>query len=88
MVMMGTNIAPLNLGNFAPIGNLTFSIDALSGFFILLISLVGLAVSIYSIDYMKEYQEKGYSNALFGFLYNIFILSMIAVVTSQNGLLF
>jgi hydrogenase-4 component B len=54
--------------------------DALSGFFMIIISLVSLAVSIYSIGSAKELPSPG----LGGFLYNILVLSLYAVVLSAN----
>ncbi|MEK6776766.1 MAG: hydrogenase 4 subunit B [bacterium] len=54
--------------------------DPLSGFFILVISLLASAVSIYSIGYAKDLKHQG----LMGFLFNLFILSMFAVVLSGN----
>ncbi|MBN1134640.1 MAG: hydrogenase 4 subunit B [Methanosarcinaceae archaeon] len=63
------------------------SIDKLSAFFILVISITSLAVSIYSIGYVTEYfgkKDVGY----LGFLFNIFILSMILVVSVSNAVMF
>ena len=74
-----------NLG--FPIGNFEILIDPLSSFFILLISLLSIPVSIYSICYLKgEYLEKNIS--LITCLYQLFILSMILVVSSSNGFQF
>ncbi len=74
-----------NLG--FPIGNFEILIDPLSSFFILLISLLSIPVSIYSIGYLKgEYLEKNIG--LITFLYQLFILSMILVVSSSNGFQF
>ncbi|MBI5188046.1 MAG: hydrogenase 4 subunit B [Nitrospirae bacterium] len=73
---------PLNLFSL-PISSIfefSFRGDAISGFFVLAISILTLAVSIYSIGYTKEMGGKG----LMGFLFNIFILSMYAVVLSGN----
>jgi hydrogenase-4 component B len=61
--------------------SINFYIDNLSAFFILIISVLALIVSIYSLGYMKQFfyiRNVGY----FGFLYNIFIVSMLLVVTS------
>jgi hydrogenase-4 component B len=68
---------------------LNFSIfaDRLSAFFILTISSVALAVSIYSLGYVREYYGKKNTGYL-GFLYNIFILSMILVVSTNNAVMF
>ncbi|MBE0523306.1 MAG: hydrogenase 4 subunit B [Methanosarcinales archaeon] len=63
------------------------SIDKLSAFFILVISITSLAVSIYSIGYVKEYFGKKDIGYL-GLLYNMFILSMILVVSASNAVMF
>lgn len=55
-------------------------IDNTSAFFIFLLGLVSLAVSIYSIGYTKKYS----TISSFGFLFNFFILSMILVTASNN----
>jgi hydrogenase-4 component B len=67
--------------------NFAFVVDKLSAFFILVISIAALAVSIYSIGYVREYFGKKNIGYL-GFLYNIFILSMIFVVTASNAVMF
>jgi hydrogenase-4 component B len=54
--------------------------DALSGFFVLLISLITVSVSIYSIGFTRGLRNAG----LMGFLYNLLILSMYGVVLSAN----
>ena len=64
-----------------------FYIDKLSAFFILIISITAFSVSIYSTGYVTEYFRKkniGYM----GFLYNIFILSMVLVVSANNAIMF
>ncbi|MEK6527939.1 MAG: hydrogenase 4 subunit B [Nitrospirota bacterium] len=61
-----------------------FSGDAISGFFVLTISILAFAVSVYSIGYTRDLDNKG----LMGFLFNIFILSMYAVVLSGNIITF
>ena len=67
--------------------NFGFLVDKLSAFFILVISVAVLAVSIYSIGYVKEYFGKKNIGYL-GFLYNIFILSMVFVVSANNAVMF
>lgn len=64
-----------------------FFVDRLSAFFILVISIAVFAVSIYSIGYTREYYGKKNIGYL-GFLYNIFILSMILVVCANNAIMF
>ncbi|MCZ7357288.1 MAG: hydrogenase 4 subunit B [Candidatus Methanoperedens sp.] len=67
--------------------NFGFSVDRLAAFFILAISIAVFAVSIYSIGYVREYFGKKNIGYL-GFLYNIFILSMILVVSANNAVMF
>ncbi|HEY9204295.1 MAG TPA: hydrogenase 4 subunit B [Candidatus Methanoperedens sp.] len=67
--------------------NFGFFVDRLSAFFILVISVSVFAVSIYSIGYVREYFGKKNTGYL-GFLYNIFILSMVLVVTASNAVMF
>jgi hydrogenase-4 component B len=64
-----------------------FYVDKLSAFFILIISITGFAVSIYSTGYVTEYFGKKNIGYL-GFLYNIFILSMVLVVCANNAVMF
>jgi len=64
-----------------------FFVDKLSAFFILVISITAFAVSVYSIGYVREYYGKKNIGYL-GFLYNIFILSMILVVSANNVVMF
>jgi hydrogenase-4 component B len=66
---------------------LRFRVDSLSAFFLLVISIGAVAVSIYSIGYVTEYYEKKPVGLLGGGL-NIFLLSMVAVVTVDNSLTF
>ncbi|HEY9247394.1 MAG TPA: proton-conducting transporter membrane subunit, partial [Candidatus Methanoperedens sp.] len=64
-----------------------FFVDELSAFFILIISIAVFAVSIYSSGYVSEYFGKKDIGYL-GFLYNVFILSMILVVSADNAVMF
>jgi hydrogenase-4 component B len=68
----------------SPALEFSFQGDALSGFFLTVISILTLSVSIYSIGYTKKIDNKG----LMGFLYNLFILSMYAVILSGNIITF
>ncbi len=58
----------------------SFRGDALSGFFVIVISILTLAVSIYSIGFTREFKYAG----LMGLLYNILVLSLYAVVLSAD----
>ncbi|MDD2655981.1 MAG: proton-conducting transporter membrane subunit [Patescibacteria group bacterium] len=66
---------------------LSFHIDLLSSFFVFVVSLIVLFCSIYGVGYIKHYYKK-YNIGALGFFYNIFIASVILVVTSSNALFF
>ncbi len=70
-----------------PFGQMTFRIDPLSAFFLLVISLIGIAVSIYSLGYVRSFLLKRHVG-LFLFLYSSFLLLMSSVVTIANGVFF
>ena len=57
-----------------------FAGDALSAFFVVLISLITIAVSLYSIGFTRGIKNAG----SMGFFYNVLILSMYGVVLSAN----
>ncbi|WP_299226502.1 proton-conducting transporter membrane subunit [Sulfurihydrogenibium sp.] len=61
---------------------LTFSykVDNLSLFFTGLVSLLSFASSIYSVSYIKEFENQ----KVLTFLYDLFIFSMIMVILSAN----
>lgn len=61
--------------------------DFLSIFFVLLIVLIVIPVSFYSLGYLKEY-KKNYSIKYFWLVFFIFILSMIGVVLAGDGIVF
>jgi hydrogenase-4 component B len=84
-VLFGSN-STLQLAG-SPVMNFSLVVDKLSAFFILVISIAAFAVSIYSTGYVKEYFGKKNIGYL-GFLYNIFILSMILVVSANNVVMF
>ncbi len=67
---------------------LDFSVkfDALSLFFVMIISTVALSVSTYSLNYV--FDEDYHHKRLFAFLFNGFIASMLFVVTSTNAVSF
>ena len=76
-------LAPTFIGSVIPVSStfsFSFSGDALSGFFVVLISFVTVSVSLYSIGFTRGIKNAGYM----GFFYNILILSMYGVVFSAN----
>ncbi len=68
---------------------LTFAVrlDPLAAFFVLIISLAGLAASLFAFGYVTEFYGRS-SMAAMGSLYNAFLLSMTLVVMADHGLLF
>src|SRR3990172_1460253 len=64
-----------------------FLLDPLSSFFMLAISVIGFVASIYSLGYTRLYVNKRDTRFL-GFTYNLFLLSMLLVVTANNALVF
>jgi len=67
--------------------NLRFSIYSLAAFFITIISVLSLSVSIYSYGNVTAYIGKHNVGAL-GLFNNLFIFSMLALVSSGNYLMF
>lgn len=73
----------INFESSVPYLSLVLRIDSLSAFFVLCLTVLTFAVSLYSIGYMKHYFAKN-NIGVFNFLFNIFILSMVFVITSSN----
>jgi hydrogenase-4 component B len=86
LVLTGSPMA-IQLPFDTPFGHFGFALDRLGAFFLLVISVVSFAVSIYSIGYSKEYDGK-YSIGLLGMLFNLFLLSMMFVVSASNAIFF
>lgn len=66
---------------------LGFTAGPLSAFFLAVICVLYLAVSVYSYGYAKEYVGK-HNIGLLGLLFNLFLFSMVALVVSDNSLMF
>ncbi|WP_447978389.1 hydrogenase 4 subunit B [Candidatus Nitrospira bockiana] len=69
-----------------PFLDLSLSLDALSGFFVATISLVGFPASIYAFGSLASHEPARVP--LLGAMYNLFLASMTLVVLANNGLLF
>lgn len=62
-----------------------FTVDPLAAFFIMLIGLAGVPISLYSIGYLKaEYQYR--SVGVLGALYHLFMLAMLMVLMASDAL--
>ncbi len=70
-----------------PFISIDITVDKLSAFFVLTLSVLVLCVSIYSIGYISHYVGKR-NVGLFNFLYATFILSMMFVFISSNIVFF
>lgn len=86
------NGEPVDLLTFpfiSPLGELRLRLDALSAFFTLLITGLGVAGSVYAIGYTRGHVDRVPPNhALLGGMWNLFIASMVAVTLAADGLSF
>ncbi len=73
----------LQLNSTLPLLSFSFGIDALSAFFVTIIALIATIASLYAFGYIKHFTP-AYRLGRLGFFYNIFIASMLLVVTAQN----
>ena len=62
---------------------ITFYIDGIAAFFMLIVGLVAATVSVYSLGYSSAHGGK-YGGKSIGFLLNLFVLSMILVTATNN----
>lgn len=63
-------------------------LDALSGFFLMVIGVATLAVSLYGPGYVRSFRHGGYSLAALGFCTAWFIAGMELVVISDDAFMF
>ena len=87
-VLSGNGSILFNYTLNQPIGDVSFIIDPLSAFFIIVISIMGFLGVFYSTGYMKPYFGQKRTTASFFFLLSILISSMLLVVVVRNALLF
>ncbi|WP_029010110.1 hydrogenase 4 subunit B [Azospirillum halopraeferens] len=69
-----------------PFARFVLRFDALAAFMVLVISLISLVTSIYSLAYVREYSGRGVG--AMGFFMNLFIASMMLVVVVDNAFWF
>lgn len=82
----GSNLH-VQLWSIVPNLHFSFNVDMLSAFFLLIISLSSLIVSIYSPSYIKNYED--HKNITWiGAIFNLFVISMAGVVIAYNGFTF
>jgi len=83
---MTSTPVPLTLSNRFPFGHFVLQMDGLSTLMVGIISLISLAVSVYSISYAGHYSK--HNLGIFGFFTNLFIALMLLVVTIANAFYF
>ncbi|MCX6800239.1 MAG: proton-conducting transporter membrane subunit, partial [Candidatus Falkowbacteria bacterium] len=76
-----------NFKSYFPLLSFSVHVDYLAAFFVLIISLIALPCSIYSVGYVKYFYQK-YNIGVLGFFYNIFLASMILVAIVSNIIFF
>lgn len=86
-VLLTSSPYHLDLVQTLPFGAFSIHVDPLSAFFLGVISLLGIAVSVYSIGYANGFVGRR-NVAFFTFLYNLFLLSIVLVVLAGNAILF
>lgn len=77
---------PLVLWELPTLGQLSFQMDSFSAFMAGMICVLAFATSLYSISYVKEYEDRGPGEL--GFFNNLFIAAMLLVVTVANAFWF
>lgn len=73
----------VGVGSWGNMGVVFFRVDYLSAFFLLLLGIVGAAVSIYAIGYTADHYGRHY--CLQPMLYNVFLCSLFLVLTVSHG---
>ena len=85
--LTGTNTLISFPGSFVT-GEIPVRIDALSGWFILIISFTFLTGAIYGVNYMKAYKEQKANLSLHWIAYILVYISLIIITVIQNSLAF
>lgn len=85
--LLSASPVTMSLPSTIPFLSFAIRLDSLAAFFLLMISVVGLAVSVYALGYVAVSYERA-SIRLLGALYNLFLLSMTLVVLADNGFFF
>ncbi|HEX8993993.1 MAG TPA: proton-conducting transporter membrane subunit [Candidatus Paceibacterota bacterium] len=77
----------LSIPSSLPLLSFNFGIDPLSAFFMSTIALIAVCTSIFAFGYVDHFMGR-YSLGRLGFFFNVFIASMMLVVTAQNVITF
>ncbi|MDD2714987.1 MAG: proton-conducting transporter membrane subunit [Candidatus Wallbacteria bacterium] len=87
-VLSGSRLYPTLGFSHLLTGTVDLTIDPLSAFFVLTISILSMITTIYACGYLKSDQDKGKQTALQFFFLPLLTCSMLLVVTLRNGLAF
>lgn len=86
-VLLGRDLAPIELPWSVPAGEISLGIDALSAFFLVPIFALGAATAIYGAAYLQP--EAGHKQLGMAWLwFDLLLAAMALVATARNGLLF
>lgn len=85
--LMGNNVDVV-IKQTLVFGNLSFHIDSLSAWFILIINVTCINGAFYGIGYMKQYDQQKDNLAMHWVVFLLFQSSMLWVCMVQNGLAF
>src|SRR5260370_5845763 len=85
VICLGAEHAPTVSAPFLPLTSFSLRIDGLSAFFLILIGIVGAAVSVYGFGYLEAYEGR-YSLRLLGAIMNILLRSLSLQVVTHNAL--
>jgi hydrogenase-4 component B len=77
----------VSAGSLSPLLSISSRVDALSAFFILVISMISLAASVYAFGYVRHFYG-AYNIGTLGFFYNAFLAGMLLVVGAHNAVFF
>jgi len=81
-----TNVS-FNLWSVTPFLQFTYSLNVLTAFFLIIISILAAVVSIYAPQYIRLY-EQGRPLSYIGALLNLFLISLAGVVMAENAFTF
>jgi hydrogenase-4 component B len=82
------NDVDIVISNTIVFGNISFHIDSLTSWFILIINLTCINGAFYGIGYMKQYDQQKANLSMHWIFYLLFQSSMLWLCMIQNGLAF
>jgi len=85
--LAGWDAPSLQLPWSVPMGAFSLGLDALSGFFVLVVAVLGAVVAVYGVGYLAHAAGKRRLGPSWC-LYNLLLASMLMVVVARDGALF